>query len=116
MLTLNLKRLFALRGIDKPFAFLVKNGFSDWTASGWLNGQTKTIKYSHVEKLCVLLNCEPNDMFEWQATDSTLNTETHPLRKLKRESANITVAEMMKAIPIEKMDEIQNILKEFKDD
>jgi DNA-binding Xre family transcriptional regulator len=64
MLTLNLSRVFALRGIEKPYTELVKCGISRPTAHNLLSLRVTSIKYSHLEKICELLNCEPNDLFE----------------------------------------------------
>ena len=115
MLLINLKRIFALRGIDKPFAVLVKNGFSPMTATNLLNNKTKSIKYKHLERICEILNCEPNDLFDWKPSRNTQNPENHPLKDLKRTDPEIEIAELMKTIPLEKMDEIQNMLKEIKE-
>lgn len=31
-----------------------------------LNNQTKSIQYSNIEALCVILGCQPNDLFKFE--------------------------------------------------
>ena len=31
-----------------------------------LNNQTKSIQYSNIEALCVILECQPNDLFKFE--------------------------------------------------
>jgi hypothetical protein len=70
MLVFNLSRVLTLRGVEKPFAFLVKRGFYRTIASNLLNNRTVNIKISHIETLCRALNCTPNDLFELKAAEN----------------------------------------------
>jgi DNA-binding Xre family transcriptional regulator len=63
MISLNLTPLFQARGIERPFSFLVKAGFSRESATKLINGGTASIRFSQLEKLCLLFICEPNDLF-----------------------------------------------------
>lgn len=82
MLTLNLTPIFTLRGIEKPFSFLVKNGFSRHAANLLINANTRTYRLDHVERLCELLVCEPNDLLLWTPDRDKKYPENLPLSKL----------------------------------
>lgn len=116
MLSLNLQRVFALRGIERPFTFLVKNGFSRPTASNLLNHRVQSVKNSSLEKICELLSCEPNDLYEWTPSKNTLNQENHPLKDLRRDDSSQNFREMIKTIPLEKLNRIESLLNELKDE
>src|SRR5690606_26595516 len=104
MLIYNLRRILALRGIDKPHAFLVKNGFAPSTASNMLAYYPIVFKVKSLEKLCVALRCTPNDLFEWRETEKSSVPENHPLQTLVREKVK-PIAEMVKDLPLEKLTE-----------
>lgn len=116
MLILNLQRVFTLRGIERPFTFLVKNGISRPTASNLLNHRVDSIKNAHLEKICELLNCEPNDLFDWKPSKNTLNTENHPLKNLKRDDSSQKISEMLKTIPLEKLGKIESLINDLKEE
>ncbi len=116
MLILNLKRVFALRGIENPFTTLVKNGISRPTATNLLTNRVNSIHSKHLEIICELLNCEPSDLYDWKPSKDTQNIETHPLRKLRRDDSIEGYSEMIKRIPLDKLGEIKNILNELKND
>jgi len=115
MLIFNVKRVLDLRGIDKPYAFLHHNGFVRSTSGNLVNGNVWEIKLRHIEKLCLLLNCTPNDLFEWRADkDAPPVSETHALKSLKREKDVPRISEIVKDMPIEKMVEISEMLNRMK--
>lgn len=84
MLTLNLTPIFRNRGIERPYAFLVKAGFTPHTANVLLNSKTRVFRLNHIEKLCLMLNCEPNDLLVWHPNKDEIIPGDHPLTKLKQ--------------------------------
>lgn len=110
MLIYNMRRVFALRGIDKPHAFLVKNGFSPATATNMLGYYPIVFKVKSLEKLCVALNCTPDDLFEWRDGKDAPLPETHALNALRKEAAT-HISEIIMDLPIEKMTEIKNFVE-----
>ena len=40
-------------------------GMSYQNFSRMVNNQTKSIRYEMIETLCVIFNCEPNDLFDY---------------------------------------------------
>jgi len=116
MLRFNVMRVMSLRGINKPWVFMVKNGFIRSTANNFYNGNVREIKVEHIEKLCLLLNCTPSDLFEWETgADSPALTENQALNSLVREKSAPTITEIVKDLPIEKMEEIGELLKQMKE-
>jgi len=116
MLRFNVMRVMNLRGIHKPWVFLVRNGFIRSTANNFYNGNVREIKVEHIEKLCLLLNCTPSDLFEWEqsATSPALN-ENQALNSLVREKSAPTITEIVRDLPIERMEEIGELLKQMKE-
>jgi DNA-binding Xre family transcriptional regulator len=84
MLQLNLRPIFMARGIEKPYAFLRKHGFNHYTATGIMTNKRPAVLLSHIERLCELLLCEPNDLFLWQPSRPGTVTDGHPLQALLR--------------------------------
>ena len=113
MLIFNPRRIFGLRGIERPNNFLVKNGFTAMIASRLLANGVTNVKVSNVGKLCELLNCTPNDLFDWKATNGMVLPENHALNALVREEAQ-PLTEMLKDIPAEKLADLQAMIDELR--
>ena len=114
MLKFNVKRMFAVRGIEKTTGFLVKLGMSYPRASRYLKLRTGTFKVRDVEKLCLALNCTPNELFEWQPDANTVLPEAHSLNALTRDSKAQNLQEMVKDVPADKLALIERFLNELK--
>lgn len=115
MLIFNMQRIFTLRGIDRPFTFLVKKGFPTSTASGMLKYYPVNIKIKSLEKICLALKCTPNDLFEWRdGKDETLD-EDQPLNSLRRQAVGAKLKDILEDIPLEKMSELEDYMKSLKE-
>lgn len=114
MLIFNVKRIFELRGIEKPYTFLVKHGFANQMATNICNNKIGYVKASQMEKLCLLLHCTPNDLFEWQPNENFTNAENHPLKALTREKPSPHISKLIKDLPVEKMSELEELIKNLK--
>ncbi len=90
MLSLNLTPIFELRGIEKPYTFLVKAGLSPHSATTILNRQTRIFRLDHIELLCNVLVCEPNDLLEWTPNKGEIQAESKPLFKLRQQPKDTT--------------------------
>ena len=110
MLIFNIIRVMQMRNIDKPHAFLTQNGFSRQTASTLINDGLVQVKVKHLERLCAILNCAPNDLFEWRADKNSLVAENHALRSLTREKNKPSISEIISEMPLEKMERIGEML------
>ena len=111
MFTLNLARVLRLRGIENHQKFLIKLGFSPQPAYNFLNGVAAQIKFDQLERLCLALNCTPNDLFEWQPdAQQQAVADTHSINSLKKKD----LPALLKDVPLERFDEIANMLNDLK--
>jgi len=110
MLKLNIRRVFALRGIGNPFTQLVKLGISRPTATNLLNNTVRSINDAHLEKICEFLNCTPDDLYEWTPSATTHNTDTHPLKALRREDNSSRYNALLRTIPLDRIADAEKLL------
>lgn len=115
MLHFNIKRLLELRGIDKPHAFFVKNGFTHQMASNLSHNRIGHITTRQLEKLCALFHCTPNDLFDWQPTDDARAAANHPLATLTK-AKPVRISEIVKEIPADKLHRIEALLNDLKNE
>ena len=106
MLSLNLTPIFALRGIDRPYTFLVKAGLSPHSATSILNNNTRIFRLDHIELLCDVLVCEPNDLLEWIPDKGKVYSENNPLFKLKQQPADTTWQETFSTMSFKELKEV----------
>jgi DNA-binding Xre family transcriptional regulator len=116
MLRFNPGRIIALRGINNALTFLMKNGFQRGTANNLLNHNNTSIKEEHLERLCSLLRCTPNDPFEWRPDSKMPVSDDHPLHSLRRSKEIRNPSEFFKELPLEKLEEAQDILDRLKNE
>ena len=110
MIYLNLKPIFEAKGIDNPNHFLWKNGFTRHTAHNLLNNKTQGINFRHLEQLCLLLGCSPNDLLTWQNTDKANVLPTHSLQSLKKENSKGSITQVLQKLPVNKLNQLRNFL------
>lgn len=110
MLLLTLKRLFKARGIEQPYKFLVQNGFVSFTAHKYKNCKVDQIRLEHIEKLCILLNCTPNDLFEWMPDNLLDDRADHPLQQIRRKEKKIEINKLLSKLPLDQLEEIQDYI------
>ncbi|MES2764207.1 MAG: helix-turn-helix transcriptional regulator [Bacteroidota bacterium] len=110
MIYLNLKPIFEAKGINNPNHFLWKNGFTRYTAHILLNNTKEGINFDHLEKLCLLLSCSPNDLFTWRNTNSSNVLPTHSLEKLIKEKGKGSITKTLEKLPVNKLKELSDFL------
>lgn len=115
MLYYDIKRLLALRGIERPRTFLMKNGFGSQTADNFMKNKVLYIKPQMIEKLCVLLNCTPNELFSWKP-DAEPAPENHPLKPLYRDKPAKSIAQLVRDVPAEKLGRLEELINELKNE
>jgi DNA-binding Xre family transcriptional regulator len=111
MLYFNFQRILKARGIDKPFKYLVRAGYSGNYATRVANNRIKRLDLTEIERLCELFNCTPNDFLDWVPDTNQATDPKHPLISLKRDNKVIELTKMMNAIPLDKLEEIESIIK-----
>ena len=114
MLKLDAKKIFLLRGIEKTTNFLVRMGFSYPKASRFLEAKSNIVDLRDLEKLCIALNCTPNDLLDWKPDSNTVLPETHALNNLINTGNTKNLQQLVKDIPAEKLKLIENLLEELK--
>ncbi|MEP7170106.1 MAG: helix-turn-helix transcriptional regulator [Bacteroidota bacterium] len=84
MLKLQIRELCILRGIKTPLVALRKGGISQKVANQYLTGQKKHILLKHIEILCKLLRCAPNDLFAWTPDNKAEDIPENPLQAIRQ--------------------------------
>ena len=111
MLAFNFTRIFKARGIDKPFSYLVKGGYSDNFATRIVNNRMQRLNLTDIEKLCELLQCTPNDLLEWIPDSKDSTNDNHPLISIKRSNKVFQLTQILNSVPLDKLSEIENLIK-----
>lgn len=101
------------RGILTPYKFMVKNGFTPTTATKLASGDVEYLRLEYIETLCTLLNCMPNDLFDWTPNDKKDDYANHPLQPIKKSEKTLNLPEMLKSLPMDKLRKVEELLKEF---
>lgn len=114
MLTFNPKKMLLLRGIERFTAFFVNLGMDYSTASRFLKSESQFVKIKDIEKLCIALNCTPNDLFDWKPDQNTILPENHSINALIKSESAVNLQQLVKEIPAERLSEIEGLLNELK--
>lgn len=113
MLKFNFTRVFKARGIERPFTYLLKAGYSPSFANRVANNKVRQMNLEHIERLCTMLQCTPNDLLEWTPEKNTVTVQEHPLCSLQRIASDGQINRILYNIPIDRLSEIEQlILKE----
>ena len=115
MLVLNIKNVLALRGIDRPSAYLYKHGFSRVVISRLLTNASMGISHKYMEKLCLVLHCTPNDLYAWTPPQNGIDYSKQPLHQLVRNAAAYSMADDLKTLPYNKLDELKAFVDGLKE-
>jgi len=110
MLSLNIHRICAARGILQPFAYLKKHGFTHAIASYIVTNNYLQPKLAYLEKLCILLKCTPHDLLEWKpAADQNHDI---PLATLIPKDANeFEWMQTIKKLPLDELRALGDVVK-----
>jgi DNA-binding Xre family transcriptional regulator len=109
MLSLNLAPIFNARGITKPHGFLIRNGFSNFTARRLINNATDIFRLEHMEKLCNILVCDPNDLLLFTPDKNKQYASNHPLLKLTQDDSTNNLAAAIATMPFKELKKQQGI-------
>jgi len=110
----NPKKMFELRNIANPYATMVKWGLSYNTAWRIYQGQVSRIDLAHIERLCINLNCTPNDIIEWYPQKDAPKLPNHPLQALRPKTDAPSLGQMLSDFPVEKLEELGKFIQEQK--
>lgn len=105
-IVLDLMPVFKSRNIQYPFSFLVEIGMSNSTASKMLKGEAVPINFTQLTKLCLNLNCTPNDIMALRYLSIPENHALKVIRKLESHEEFKTVDEWVMGKSFEEVREI----------
>lgn len=105
-------RFFKAKGIDKPFTFLVRAGFSENFATRVNQNRVQRIGLKELEKLCLALRCTPNDLIDW-IPDQTINTDKeHPIHALRKSGKEIDLRGVLQSMTLDELEDIDVLIQE----
>ena len=87
MLQIEIKSLMHARGAHLTQKLLMTAGIAQSTASKLLNGKPSGITFHHIEILCKLLHCTPNDLLVYKP-DNGASILNDPLKVLRSPGDN----------------------------
>lgn len=105
------KRVFRARGIDRPYSYLVKLGYSNNLASRIANNRVYQFNLTQVEKLYEILKCTPNDLLQWIPEKKDVDIENHPLISMIRTDKVTHLTKLLNSVPLDKLSEIEEMIK-----
>ncbi|MEQ8417386.1 MAG: helix-turn-helix transcriptional regulator [Imperialibacter sp.] len=114
MLTFNLLQVLRVRWVRQPYAYLVRNGISPNLAHKMANEEIRAIRLDHIEKLCHLLNCTPNDLFRFTPGREVV-PPGHALHQLARKDDEQQAVEWLTALHNLPLEELRKLAKEKKE-
>lgn len=82
-----LPKILEERGISK-LQFSKDIGVSYPTIDNLCNGETQGIKFYILENICNVLNCMPNDLFEYTDINETTNKNENPVKWCEIQQSN----------------------------
>ena len=85
---LHLTPIMAARNIKNKHGYLVTMGINNVTAQKMLKGTSVQVNYDQLTKLCLTLNCTPNDLFALRDLVPPENHQLHKLQPLSQEAVN----------------------------
>ena len=110
MLYFNLVAIMKTRQIERPYTYLVKQGISPHTAHKLLHSQTRTVRLDHIERLCEILHCDPNDLIRFKPNSIQKQQPNHPLQKLIQKETDFDWQNSLKTMPLEKLKELSKLI------
>lgn len=106
--------MISIRGIQNATAYMVNIGLAYPVTYRYLRHESKSISIKNIEKLCIALNCTPNDLFEWKPDADAVVPENHSLHQLGKVGEAKTLRQLVKDIPSDKLKLVENFLEELK--
>lgn len=68
---------------------------------------------AYMERLCLLLNCTPNDLLEWKPGEQQQNNKEHPLNALVR-NGEVPLHNFLKSASPEDLEKVQQFITQMK--
>ena len=110
MLYFNVKHIFRARQIDNPYTYLVRAGFSAHAAAKITGQNARVLRLDHIERLCEILHCQPNDLITYAPGSNRKLPKEHPLQDLLYKETNLEWKEVLKTMPLSQLEEISKLI------
>jgi DNA-binding Xre family transcriptional regulator len=114
MLYINLRKILADRGIGLPIPFLERAGLARYTAKKMLGKDNKYLGLEHAERICLALNCSPNELLEWRPDPNMNVAADHPLHKLRPKEQSLS--QQLRQLTPDELEAVQQFIGTLKND
>ncbi len=115
MLKFNVQKLLKNKGVINPTMYLQKAGLASGTATKYKNSELRNMRLDHLEKLCEIMNCTPNELLEWIPNSEQLKNKNHPLMPLLKRKENMTLAsEGISYLALNDLEKVVKFIDELK--
>lgn len=111
MLYYNFSRLFKVKGIHRPFTYLISLGYSRGMATRMANNDCQRINLPMMLRICRDLNCTPNDILDFRPSANSALPKNHALHTLTKTELTNEIFEKMNTLPLEKILQIHDVIK-----
>ena len=110
MLTYNLQRIFKIKFIEHPYAYLYNHGFGKSESYRYAKTLNPNITLDKVEKLCLLFNCTPDDLMEWTPDKPEDDRTDHHLNYLRKTEVSVNFRKLIRDLSPEQILELNKEL------
>ncbi|MES2616769.1 MAG: helix-turn-helix transcriptional regulator [Bacteroidota bacterium] len=101
----------------KPSAIMLRAmGLNFNTATQLVKGKAESIKLKTLYNLCTLLQCTPNDLLNVPPSELDKLPPAHPLHQLRKADYNLTPLDIVRALPIDKIEQANKLLMDLLND
>ncbi len=106
VITLNIPRIATLKGVQRPYTFMVKHGFTPQTAKDLIAGRVRRLDFAHLEKLCRLFRCEPYDLYDYAPTTNSLSQGEDHLAFLAKPKVDQGIQSLIAGLSVKQMESL----------
>ncbi|WP_276978870.1 helix-turn-helix transcriptional regulator, partial [Flavobacterium filum] len=99
MITLYIKEMLRYKNLKPTASTLAKMGISWITANNMLSNKAKSITFDHVEKLCIGLNCTPNELFNYKPDKKGVGPD-YVIHEIKKEGTPLALQDVLQRMPM----------------
>lgn len=115
MITSNLRNLFAVRNIQKPRAWLIKQGITPQVADRLLRNDQRHLRFDDIEKICLGLNCAPTDIFIWEPDSPAQDIPNHPLQAIRSNRILPDIVNQLNSTSLEELKLVSDYISKLKE-
>lgn len=111
MLYFNFSRILKIKGIARPFSYLLSLGYSGNMATRMVNNRVGQMNIAMLERICRDLNCTPNDILDFKPSANSALPKDHALHTLTKTEMTNEVLEKINTLSVDKIQQIHDIIK-----